>query len=141
MHHSKSKEFKLINTQHTTHNTQQTTRNKQHSAHNTQHFQPDISQFPLENVIFGPLEVIPRIRDSCSFNVPKYQELKDHFNIVAKLDRKLILPCRTLNSILVIYLFLCLYYIWKTNAFTKNTLRFLKGPQKLHLRPLISQIL
>lgn len=55
------------------------------------HLPPDISQFPLENIIFGPLEVIPRIRDSRSFNVPKYQELKDHFNTVVKLDRKLIL--------------------------------------------------
>ena len=56
------------------------------------HLPPDITQFPLENIIFGLLEVIPRIQDSRSFNVPKYQELKDHFNIVAKLDRKLILP-------------------------------------------------
>ena len=35
------------------------------------HLPPDISQFPLENIIFGPLEVIPRKRDSRSFNVPK----------------------------------------------------------------------
>jgi len=55
------------------------------------HLPPDISQFPLHNIIFGPLEVIPRIRDSSSFDVPKYQELKEHFLIVAKLDRKVIL--------------------------------------------------
>ena len=49
------------------------------------HLLPDESHFPLCNVIAGPLEVSPK--GSTRWEIPMYNELKAHFDIVSQLNR------------------------------------------------------
>ena len=50
---------------------------------------PDISLFGLENVIYGPLDVIP-VRGN-KFNVPDYPLVLKHFDSVKNIDRSIML--------------------------------------------------
>ena len=52
------------------------------------HLPPDISEFPLKDLIYGPLEVIPQKKDSRTYIVPKYQDIVSQFNVVKELDLK-----------------------------------------------------
>ena len=45
---------------------------------------PDIGHFSLADIILGPLEVIPRARDSMTFNFAGYDNLKLHYRVVSK---------------------------------------------------------
>ena len=47
---------------------------------------PDIDNFPVKNIICGPLEVIPKEQDSETFIVSTYEELKEHIAIVKIID-------------------------------------------------------
>ena len=47
---------------------------------------PDIDNFPVKNNICGPLDVIPKERDSETFIVSAYEELKEHFAIIKTID-------------------------------------------------------
>ena len=49
---------------------------------------PDISEFPLKDLIYGPLEVIPKEKDLRTYIVPKYREVVSQFNAVKGLDLK-----------------------------------------------------
>ena len=47
---------------------------------------PAISVFNLQDIIYGPLEVVPM--RAGKFNVTAYENIVKHFNHVNKLDRK-----------------------------------------------------
>lgn len=49
---------------------------------------PDISIIKLEDVIAGPLDVIPL--KVMKFEVPAYQSVVAHFKVVEKLDRNIL---------------------------------------------------
>ena len=53
-----------------------------------EHLPPTDAHFELEDTIVGPLEVIPVGRRSMLFEVPEYNELKNLFEVVNKIDRK-----------------------------------------------------
>ena len=44
------------------------------------------SEFPLKDLIYGPLEVISKKKDSRTYTVPKYQEVVSQFDAVKGLD-------------------------------------------------------
>ena len=50
------------------------------------HLSLNISEFSLKDIIYGPLEAIPNIRHLKTYIVPKYEELKVHFEIVQGID-------------------------------------------------------
>ena len=53
----------------------------------TEHL-PGITIFDIKYIIYGPLAAVPvRVR---KFDVPKYEDVLEHFNIVKKLNRNLI---------------------------------------------------
>lgn len=56
-----------------------------------EHLPPDDTHFKLEDFIAGPLDVIPVGRSSTDFEVPKYNNLKNHFDAVKNMDRKQLL--------------------------------------------------
>ena len=47
---------------------------------------PDVSTFQLTDVIFGPLNVVPLKGNK--FDVPEYEKVVEHFNIVKNIERK-----------------------------------------------------
>ena len=53
-----------------------------------EHLLPTDSHFKLEDIIACPLEVIPVDRSSVLCEVPEYNELKNLFEVVNKIDRK-----------------------------------------------------
>ena len=53
-----------------------------------EHLPPTDVHFKLEDIIAGPLEVIPVCGSSVLYEVPKYNELKNLFEAVNKIDRK-----------------------------------------------------
>ena len=53
-----------------------------------EHLPPTDAHFKLEDIIAGPLEVIPVGRSSMLYEVPEYNELKNLFEVVNKIDRK-----------------------------------------------------
>ena len=52
------------------------------------HLPPDISEFPLKDLIYGLLKVIPKEKDLRTYIVPKYQEVVSQFNALKGLDLK-----------------------------------------------------
>ena len=53
-----------------------------------EHLPPTDAHFKLEDIIAGPLEMIPVGGSSVLYEVPKYNELKNLFEVVNKTDRK-----------------------------------------------------
>ena len=53
-----------------------------------EHLPPTDVHFKLEDIIAGPLEVISVCGSSVLYEVPKYNELKNLFEVVNKIDRK-----------------------------------------------------
>ena len=51
-----------------------------------QHLPQTDAHFKLEDIIAGPLEVIPVVRSSVLYEVPEYNELKNLFEVVNKID-------------------------------------------------------
>ena len=49
------------------------------------HLQPDISEFSLKEIIYGPLEAQASDKDQTSKNI-KYQELKVHLETVKDIN-------------------------------------------------------
>ena len=54
----------------------------------SEHLPPTDAHVKLEDIIAGPLEVIPVGRSSMLYEVPEYNELKNFFEVVNKSDRK-----------------------------------------------------
>ena len=50
------------------------------------HLTPDVTVFPIHDIIYGPLEVVPM--KSGRWNVPEYGELKTKFEICCSIDRE-----------------------------------------------------
>ena len=50
------------------------------------HLQPNISEFSLKVVIYGPLETIPEFRHSKTYIVSKYKELNVHLETVKDIN-------------------------------------------------------
>lgn len=56
-----------------------------------EHLPPDDTHFKLEDLIAGTLDVIPVGRSSTDFEVPKCNNLKNHFDADKNMDRKQLL--------------------------------------------------
>ena len=50
------------------------------------HLPADISEFEVRDLIYGPVKVIPKERDSRAFIVPNYEDIVSHFTEVKSLD-------------------------------------------------------
>ena len=46
----------------------------------------DVSEFEVKDIIYGPVKVIPKERDSRTFIVPNYEDIVSHFAEVKSLD-------------------------------------------------------
>ena len=53
-----------------------------------EHLPPTDAHFKPEDIIAGPLERIPVGRSSVLYEVPEYNDLKNLFEVVNKIDRK-----------------------------------------------------
>ena len=49
---------------------------------------PDREFFPLHDIIYGPMDVIPKARDDRAYVVKDYEQLKSHFEMVKTADFK-----------------------------------------------------
>ena len=54
------------------------------------HLPPDEHLFELQDILAGPLDVIP-LKGSVKFDVPMYSEIAAKFEIMCRLDRKSLL--------------------------------------------------
>ena len=63
----------------------------EHKAYTPEHL-PDIGCVPLGDIIYGPLNVTPKARESRAYEVEDYDNLKRHFDIVKKVNLKEVLP-------------------------------------------------
>ena len=50
------------------------------------HLPADVSEFEVKDIIYGPVKVIPKERDSRTFIVPNYEDIVSHFAEVKSLD-------------------------------------------------------